>query len=181
MCVCFFSFAFGETERFSGALRQQLVGHVHLRSRHEGLRVPSDSTAAVPPPPHPLPNPTSLTTSPTPTGDRGEVLTRRGGWSSASNNGLQSQHISASAVDRHVACTVLTTHPPSILSDARCTPPYTHTHTRVRTQAQRWSLFSRRFTISYSHWSGRDFHWVCNSQSASRELMCALDDGGTII
>lgn len=43
--------AFGKTERFSGALRQQLGGHMCLRSRHEGLRVPSDSTAAAPPRP----------------------------------------------------------------------------------------------------------------------------------
>lgn len=105
ICVFFF-FAFGKTERLSGALRQQLGGHMGLRSRHEGLRAPS--AAAAPPRRQPP------ATSPTPTGNRGEVLTRRGGWGSAGNNGLQSQHISASAVGRHVLYTVLRCPPQPI-------------------------------------------------------------------
>lgn len=57
--------AFGKTERFSGALRQQLGGHMGPRSGHEGLRVPSDSAPAA----------TAK--------KRGEVLTRRSGWGPA--------------------------------------------------------------------------------------------------
>lgn len=87
--------AFGKTERFSGALRQQLGGHMGPRSRHEGLRVPSDSA---------------------PTAPAANAKTRRGankkkrvgsGPSSRANNGLQSQRISASAVERPVPYTAL--------------------------------------------------------------------------
>lgn len=84
--------AFGKTERFSGALRQQLGGHMGPRSRHEGLRVPSDSAPAA----------TAKTR-------RGANKEKRvgSGPSSRANNGLQSQRISASAVERPVPYTAL--------------------------------------------------------------------------
>lgn len=62
--------ASGQTDQFSGALRQEYSHHIGFRSRHEGLHVPSNSTTVFSSLFLPKPRPPWANTS-------REVLTRR--------------------------------------------------------------------------------------------------------
>lgn len=108
--------AFGKTERFSGALRQQLGGHMGPRSRHEGA--PCSFGFRPPPSPPPPPN-------------RGEVLTRRSGWGPAPPRAptMASSHSALAHLQSSAPSRILHfSFPPPSQRLIRC-QTHTHTHT----------------------------------------------------
>lgn len=95
--------ASGQTDRFSGALRQQYSHRIGFRSRHEGLHVPSNSTTVF----------SSLFFTKTLPAvgkhqPRGANEANQAGVSpSVHQQCPQSQHISTSAVNCPVYCTLV--------------------------------------------------------------------------